>query len=177
MTITAQGVQAIQSAGQAVHGAEQTMRAEFEALTGKVNAALLSNPYDIGNDTSFEQVKKVARITQALTEMEGAIRNLYALAVEASPPPVTKKLMWIGSTTTMKAGFGVPTDVLPKKPRSIKTPVASSAHPDTVPAVKPAKRKYTRTTEAVPVDAVQDAATAVSPVASKAQSTSKSKQK
>jgi hypothetical protein len=84
MPLSNQTLTAIQSAGAAVFAADAALKESVQVYANQVRSAMASNPFDMGNDSLFESWKTVARLSQAMQQIESELQKLYGLAVEVS---------------------------------------------------------------------------------------------
>jgi hypothetical protein len=82
MPLCAKTLAAIQSAGAAVFTADKELQDAVKQYTDQVNAAMLQNPFDVGNDSLFEDWKTVARLSQAIHQIESELQKIYKVGVE-----------------------------------------------------------------------------------------------
>lgn len=96
MPIPTSVIEALQRAGAAVFEADAQVQALAQQHAQQVQAAVLNNPFHLGNDSLFDNWKTVARMAQTLSGMEQELRKLYQLAgdlaqeraQERTPAPV-----------------------------------------------------------------------------------------
>jgi hypothetical protein len=60
MPISANTIDAIQVAGASVFEADAALKSAVKEFAAQVHANMLQNPFDVGNDTLFEEWKTVA---------------------------------------------------------------------------------------------------------------------
>lgn len=82
MSLNKEILATIQKAGAAVFDAEAQLKAAVKSYGERVQAAMGSNPYHLGNDSLFENWKLVARLSQTMTGMEEELRKVYQVATE-----------------------------------------------------------------------------------------------
>jgi hypothetical protein len=82
MSLSSAALAAIQQAGAAVFTADAELKNAVKDYAERVNAALLSNPYGLGNDALFENWKVVARLSQTLAGIEDELQKVYQVAAE-----------------------------------------------------------------------------------------------
>lgn len=75
---------AIQTAGAAIFAADAALKTSAQDYADQVKLAMLQNPFDLGNDTLFEDWKTVARLAQAVTQIEAEFRKIYDAASDLS---------------------------------------------------------------------------------------------
>ena len=80
MSFPVSTIDAIQRAGAAVFEADAQLKALTQDYAQRVHAAVLANPYHLGNDSLFDHWKTVARMSQTLSSMEEELRKIYQLA-------------------------------------------------------------------------------------------------
>ncbi len=80
MPISTQALAAIQAAGAAVFVADEQLKAVAQTYAQRVNSAMQANPFDLANDSLFEDWKSVARLSQALARIESELKQVYELA-------------------------------------------------------------------------------------------------
>ena len=80
MPISTQALAAIQAAGAAVFAADDQLKSVAQAYGDRVNTAMQANPFDLANDSLFEDWKSVARLSQALARIESELKQVYELA-------------------------------------------------------------------------------------------------
>ena len=73
---------AIQQAGAAVFSADAELKNSVKDYAERVNAAMASNPFGLGNDALFENWKLVARLSQTMVGIEEELKKVHALASE-----------------------------------------------------------------------------------------------
>jgi hypothetical protein len=82
MSLSKTTLSAIQQAGAAVFAADTELRNSVKDYAERVNAAMASNPFGLGNDALFENWKLVARLSQAMTGIEQELKKVHGLASE-----------------------------------------------------------------------------------------------
>lgn len=75
---------AIQSAGAAIYAADVAMKASVQDHAEQVKVAMLQNPFDMGNDGLFEDWKTLARLSQAILQIEAEFKKIYNAACDVS---------------------------------------------------------------------------------------------
>ena len=70
---------AIKTAGSAISEADAALQVALKDYAAQVATAMGSNPFDVGNDTLFEEWKNVARISQAVTRIEQELRQVHEM--------------------------------------------------------------------------------------------------
>ncbi|MES2951177.1 MAG: hypothetical protein V4858_21795 [Pseudomonadota bacterium] len=84
MPLSAQTLAALQSAGAAIYAADVEIKQSVQDYTGQVNTAMQLNPFDLRNDSLFEDWKTVARLSQAIAQIEVEFRKIYKAASDLS---------------------------------------------------------------------------------------------
>jgi hypothetical protein len=82
MSLSSAALAAIQQAGEAAFTADTELKNAVKEYAERVNAALVSNPYGLGNDAMFENWKVVARLSQTMAGIEDELRKVYQVAAE-----------------------------------------------------------------------------------------------
>jgi len=91
MSLSSTALSAIQHAGAAVFAADAELKNASKEYAERVNAAMVSNPFGLGNDALFENWKLVARLSQTMAGIEQELQKVYQLASDltADDAPVT----------------------------------------------------------------------------------------
>ncbi len=84
MPLPSSTLAAIQTAGAAIFAADAALKTSAQDYADQVKLAMLQNPFDLGNDTLFEDWKTVARLAQAVTRIEAEFRKIYDAASDLS---------------------------------------------------------------------------------------------
>ena len=84
MPLPSSTLAAIQTAGAAIFAADAALKTSAQDYADQVKLAMLQNPFDLGNDTLFEDWKTVARLAQAVTQIEAEFRKIYDAASDLS---------------------------------------------------------------------------------------------
>ena len=84
MPLPEKALSAIQSAGAAVFTADAELQTVVKEYAEQVNVAMLQNPFDVGNDSLFEDWKTVARLSQAIHQIEAELQKIYKVGVDIS---------------------------------------------------------------------------------------------
>jgi hypothetical protein len=127
MPLTSKTLHTIQSAGAAVFAADAQLKAAVKDYATQVHAAMLQNPFDLANDSLFEEWKSVCRLSQAVGQIEAEMRKIHSAAT---------RLQGVALTSTKALALAPPggaesstlevveqveaTDVVIKKPRKLK---------------------------------------------------------
>lgn len=121
MSLSSTALSAIQSAGAAVFAADAELKNASKEYAGRVNAAMVSNPFGLGNDALFENWKLVARLAQTMAGIEQELKKVYQLAVDLTdddaPAPAAIKALAAPAPITRAPGGDdlTPTDVRVKR--------------------------------------------------------------
>lgn len=84
MPLPTQTLAAIQAAGAAIYAADAELKKSVQEYADQVKAAMLGNPFDMGNDTLFEDWKTVARLSRAVEQVEAEFKKIYSAASDLS---------------------------------------------------------------------------------------------
>jgi hypothetical protein len=82
MSLSASTLSAIQKVGAAAFTADEKLKAAVKKYAERVNDALITNPYGLGNNTLFETWKVVARLSQTMAGIEEELKKVYLVASE-----------------------------------------------------------------------------------------------
>lgn len=82
MSLSSSALSAIQQAGAAVFTADVELKNAVKEYAGRVNTAMVTNPYHLGNDSMFENWKVVARLSQAMAGIEEELKKVFLVASE-----------------------------------------------------------------------------------------------
>lgn len=97
MSLNKELLASLQKAGAAVFEADAQLKLAVLSYGERVQTAVGSNPFHLGNDTLFENWKMVARLSQTVAAMEADLKNVYQMAgalsdVEPSLPELMPAL-------------------------------------------------------------------------------------
>lgn len=84
MSLNKELLATLQKAGAAVFDADTQLKLAVKSYGERVQAAVGSNPFHLGNDTLFENWKLVARLSKTVASMEEDLRKVYQVAGELS---------------------------------------------------------------------------------------------
>jgi hypothetical protein len=127
MSLSSKTLDAIQAAGAAAFKADTQLKAAVKDYATQVQAAMLGNPFDISNDSLFEEWKSVCRLSQAVAQIEMELKKIHASAsnlqgvvlsskkTRALPAPASTAPSTLEVLKTVDA-----TDAVIKKPRKLK---------------------------------------------------------
>ena len=82
MSLSSSTLASIQKAGAAVFAADEKVKTAVKEYAQRVNAAIATNPYNLGNDALFENWKVLARLSQTIAGMEDELKKVYRVASE-----------------------------------------------------------------------------------------------
>lgn len=92
MPLPTQTLAAIQAAGAAIFAADAELKKSVQEYADQVKAAMSGNPFDLGNDTLFEDWKTVARLSRAVAQVEAEFQKVYSAAADLSAGSRSKVL-------------------------------------------------------------------------------------
>lgn len=84
MALPSQTLAAIQSAGAAIYAADTALKEAVQSYAEQVKLAMLENPFDMGNDSLFDDWKTVARLSRAVGQVEAEFQKIYSAASDLS---------------------------------------------------------------------------------------------
>lgn len=84
MALPSQTLAAIQSAGAAIYAADTALKEAMQSYAEQVKLAMLKNPFDMGNDSLFDDWKTVARLSRAVGQVEAEFQKIYSAASDLS---------------------------------------------------------------------------------------------
>jgi hypothetical protein len=129
MPISLKTLSAIQAAGTAAFKADAQLKTAVKDYGNQVQTAMHTSPFDLANDSLFEEWKSVCRLAQAMGQIEAELQKIHAAAsrlqgnvLPASKPraiaapvsaPTAANILEVVSTVDA-------TDVTIKKPRKLK---------------------------------------------------------
>ena len=82
MSLSTSTLTAIQKVGAAAFTADDKLKAAVKKYADRVNDAMVTNPYGLGNNTLFETWKVVARLAQTMAGIEEELKKVYLVASE-----------------------------------------------------------------------------------------------
>ena len=140
MSLSSSTLASLQKAGAAVFTADEKLKAAVKDYAQRVHAAMLSNPYGLGNNALFENWKMVARLSQTVSGIEEELKKVYRVAAEltaddqpsvrdlpalAAPQRAAKRAVVQAVTLVESSTDLTPTDVVVKrKKRQSAAPAA-----------------------------------------------------
>jgi len=84
MSISSKTLNSIQAAGAAAFAAHAELQNSVGECSDQVKTAVMNNAFDMGNDNLFEEWKTLARLTQAVGQIEAELRKVHAAAAAIS---------------------------------------------------------------------------------------------
>jgi hypothetical protein len=134
MPLSSKTLSAIQSAGAAVFVADTQLKEAVKDFASQVHAAMSQNPFDLANDSLFEEWKSVCRLSQAVGQIESELRkihaaasNLHGLALPLHQPQALAAAASTEPSTLVLVEQVDATDVVIKKPRKLKRKASRKA--------------------------------------------------
>jgi hypothetical protein len=166
MSLSSATLSAIQQAGAAVFSADLELKNAVKDYAQRVNAAMVSNPYHLGNDTLFENWKVVARLSQTMAGLEDEIKKVYQVAAEliADDQPLVVQVASLAApvrandASVVSQNDMAPTDVLVKSKKKLKSGATRNARapkPDPSPVKPVGVRKSTQQLSGNPAKLLQ----------------------
>ena len=89
MTISSKTLDAIQAAGAAAFAAHAELQTTVSEYSERVKAAVMGNAFDMGNDSLFSEWKTLARLAQAVGQIEAELLKVYSAATTLSTSKVS----------------------------------------------------------------------------------------
>lgn len=140
MSLSSSTLASLQKAGAAVFTADEKLKTAVKEYAQRVNAAMVANPYGLGNNALFENWKMVARLSQTVSGIEEELKKVYRVAAELTTDdqPTVRELPALAApkrVVVQRVGSAesrddlTPTDVLvkPEKKTSAAKKAAASA--------------------------------------------------
>lgn len=82
MSLSNTTLSTLQQAGASAYAADAELKNAVKIYAARVNAAMIANPYGLGNDALFENWKVVARLSQTISGIEEELKKVYRVASE-----------------------------------------------------------------------------------------------
>ena len=82
MSLSTSTLSALQKVGAAAFAADEKLKAAVKIYAERVNDAMMTNPYGLGNNTLFETWKVMARLSQTMAGIEEELKKVYLVASE-----------------------------------------------------------------------------------------------
>jgi hypothetical protein len=80
MPLPSQTLAALQLAGATIYQADLELKDAVQAYANQVRTAMTANPFEMRNDGLFEEWKAVARMSQAVAQIEVEFKKIYEMA-------------------------------------------------------------------------------------------------
>jgi hypothetical protein len=136
MPLPSKTLDAIQAAGSAAFKADSQLKAAVKDYAAQVQAAMVGNPFDVANDSLFEEWKSVCRLSQAMAQIEIELKKIHVsasnlrgvVAVSSKPKALPSPVSAAPSTLKVVKAIDA-TDVKAKAPRKIKRKLTRGAKP------------------------------------------------
>ena len=140
MSLSSATLSSIQKAGAMVYEADLELKNAVKDYAQRVHAAMLSNPYHLGNDTMFENWKVVARLSQTIAGIEEELKKVYHVAADltADDQPLVIEVAALAAPTSSVDEPAVnqndmsPTDVVAKIKKKTVKPSEISKKPQAI---------------------------------------------
>lgn len=174
MSLSSSTLSAIQKAGAAAFAADAKLKSAVKEYADRVNAAIGSNPYALGNDALFENWKTVARLSKTIAGIEEEIKKVFqvAAAMTADDQPTMVQVPALAAPTRSveesveSRNDLTPTDVVIKPKRKASKP-KTRASAVTTSAVEPSA-SVSRQADMTPTDVLVKTKIKASPAKTRA---------
>ncbi len=129
MALPAQTLATIQAAGAAIYAADTALKEAVQSYAEQVKLAMAENPFDMGNDSLFDDWKTVARLSRAVGQVEAEFQKIYNAATDLSAgaipavlsmPSLTAPLATTTNDLSMVQAIDATDAVIKKVPKKIK---------------------------------------------------------
>ena len=129
MALPAQTLATIQAAGAAIYAADAALKEAVQSYAEQVKLAMAENPFDMGNDSLFDDWKTVARLSRAVGQVEAEFQKIYSAATDLSAgaipavltmPSLTGPQATAPNDLTMVQEIHATDAVIKKAPKKIK---------------------------------------------------------
>ena len=129
MALPAQTLASIQAAGAAIYAADAALKDAVQSYADQVKLGMLENPFDLGNDSMFDDWKTVARLSRAVGQVEAEFQKIYGAASDLSAgttpsaltmPSLTAPQATVTAVLTMVQEVDATDAVIKKVPKKIK---------------------------------------------------------
>lgn len=130
MPLPTQTLAAIQAAGAAIYAADAALKEAVQSYADQVKLAMAENPFNMGNDSLFEDWKTVARLSRAVGQVEAEFQKIYGAASDLSAgaipavltmPSLTAPQAKENSELAMVQEIDATDAVIKKTPKKINT--------------------------------------------------------
>ena len=137
MPLPSKSLEAIQITGTAAFNAQKVLNNSVQDYASQVHAKMLQNPFDLANDVLYEEWKTVARLAQAMGQIESELQKIYAAAIglgNDTSLKTTRPRTLVAQLSEEKSPLEVlnevtATDVVPKRKRKATRVVAAFRSP------------------------------------------------
>ena len=92
MALPAQTLATIQAAGAAIYAADAALKQAVQSYADQVKLAMTDNPFDMANDSLFDDWKTVARLSRAVGQVEAEFQKIYSAASDLSAGSISAVL-------------------------------------------------------------------------------------
>ncbi|MEO8117923.1 MAG: hypothetical protein ABI606_01210 [Rhodoferax sp.] len=148
MSLSSATLSAIQQAGAAIFAADAELKNAVKAYGERINGAMVSNPYGLGNDALFENWKVVARLSQTVAGIEEELKKVFSVASDLTDDDsltVTEVPALAAPTRSVDSGMNsqdamTPTDVVVKTKKTKKTKKNTASPKKRVPKARVAAK-------------------------------------
>ena len=94
MPLSSQTLAALQLAGATIYQADLELKDAVQAYGNQVRAAMTANPFEMRNDGLFEEWKAVARMSQAVAQIETEFKKIFIQKTRVQRN-FKKKIIWL----------------------------------------------------------------------------------
>lgn len=129
MALPAQTLATIQAAGASIYAADAALKEAVQSYAEQVKLAMAENPFDMANDSLFDDWKTVARLSRAVGQVEAEFQKIYNAATDLSAgaipavlsmPSLTAPLATTTNDLSMVQEIEATDAVIKKAPKKIK---------------------------------------------------------
>lgn len=129
MALPVKTLATIQAAGAAIYAADAALKDAVQSYAEQVKLAMAVNPFDMGNDSLFDDWKTVARLSRAVGQVEAEFQKIYNAATDLSAgaipavlsmPSLTAPQATATNDLTMVQEIEATDAVIKKIPKKIK---------------------------------------------------------
>lgn len=115
MAISSETIALIQTAGKSIHDLDAAIKLAVTSYGDEVRRNMVANPFDVQNDSLYEEWKTISRVSQTIEKMEGELRNVLQVIKQIGGNVLIGNIQTPQiAATVMQAGTAV-TDVVPKR--------------------------------------------------------------
>jgi hypothetical protein len=123
MSISNQTIASVQKAGAALYEADSELKAALKSYSERVTTAVGHNPFDLGNDVLFENLKTLARFSKTVGQIELELQKVHAFVAELVANEPTQANQPLALVPPLNLGA---TDVVDKKQEVRSSPKAKA---------------------------------------------------